>query len=235
MQTLGLLGGMAWPSTVTYYRRINEGVAKALGGANSASLLLWSANFADIEALQHAGDWSTLGQRLADAARGLADAGAERLVLCTNTMHAVAPAIEAAAPQAPLLHIADATAAAVRADGRRHVALLGTRFTMEQAFLRERLEAGGLSVQVPHQADRDHVHRIIYDELIQGRVTPRSRAAFAVILEELADRGAEAAILGCTELGLLGYDGPLPTYDTARIHAGAAVVAALGDSASSVL
>lgn len=230
MRTLGLLGGMSWESTLPYYRIVNERVRQVRGGLHSAPLLLHSMDFARIEALQRADDWDAAGALLADAGRGLRRAGAEALVLCTNTMHRVAPAIEAGVG-IPLLHIADATARRIRQAGLRTVALLGTRFTMEQAFYRERIEAAGLQVRVPDAAQRARVHRVIYEELCLGRVLDASRADYRAIIAALVADGAEGVILGCTEIGLLldATDAPVPLFDTARIHAEAAADWAMGD------
>lgn len=225
MRTIGLIGGMSWESSAHYYRLINEGVRARRGGAHSAPLLMLSVDFAAIAALQHDGNWAALAQRMADAARTLADAGAEAIVLCTNTMHKVADAIEAAQPR-PLLHIADAAGAAIVAAGHRRVGLLGTAFTMEQPFYRARLaERFGLEVIVPDDAGRAEVHRIIYDELVRGIIRPDSRARFAEVIGRLTDAGAEAIILGCTEIMLLvdQADSPVPLFDTTAIHAAAAV------------
>lgn len=223
MRTLGLLGGMSWESTVPYYRHINERVRERLGGLHSAKLVLHSIDFAVLEALQHRGDWEASGALLADAARGLRGAGAEAIVICSNTMHLVAPAIEAAA-DIPLLHIADATAQRVREAGIDRVALLGTRFTMEQPFYRERLEAAGVAVATPDAPQREMIHRVIYDELCAGRIVDESRAAYRDVMADLAGRGAQGVILGCTEIGLLvgADDAEVPLFDTARIHAEAA-------------
>ncbi len=223
MKTLGLIGGMSWESTLPYYRIVNERVRERLGGLHSAKLVLHSVNFAEIEALQHAGDWDAAGAQLADAARGLRLAGAEAMVVCTNTMHLVAPAIEAAV-DIPLLHIADATAQRIRAAGLARVALLGTRFTMEQAFYRERIEAAGIAVLTPDAAQRERVHQTIYDELCLGRIVDASRDAYRAIMAGLVARGAQGVILGCTEIGLLvgANDAEVPLFDTARIHAEAA-------------
>jgi aspartate racemase len=223
MRTLGLLGGMSWESTIPYYRSINERVRERLGGLHSAKLLLHSVDFAEIEALQRRGDWEAAGVLLACAAQGLRTAGADAIVVCTNTMHVVAPAIEAAA-DIPLLHIADATAQHIRAAGLDRVALLGTRFTMEMAFYRERIEAAGITVAVPDAAQRDIVHRVIYDELCLGRVLDDSREAYQRIIASLVADGAQGAILGCTEIGLLigEADADVPLFDTTRIHATAA-------------
>lgn len=225
MRTIGLIGGMSWESSAHYYRLINEGVRARRGGAHSAPLLMLSVDFAAIAALQHDGNWAALAQRMADAARTLADAGAEAIVLCTNTMHKVADAIEAAQPR-PLLHIADAAGAAIVAAGHRRVGLLGTAFTMEQPFYRARLaERFGLEVIVPDDAGRAEVHRIIYDELVRGIIRPESKARYAEVIGRLTDAGAEAIILGCTEIMLLvdQADSPVPLFDTTAIHAAAAV------------
>lgn len=223
MRMLGLLGGMSWESTLPYYRIVNERVRERLGGLHSARLVLHSVDFAGIEAMQHRGDWDAAGALLADAARGLRKAGAEAIVLCTNTMHRVAPAIEAGV-DIPLLHIADATAARIRAAGLARVALLGTRFTMEQAFYRERIEAAGIAVLTPQADERERVHRIIYDELCLGRILDGSREDYRGIIAGLVARGAQGVILGCTEIGLLvgAGDAEVPLFDTARIHAEAA-------------
>lgn len=220
MRTLGLIGGMSWESTIPYYRIINEHVRDKLGGLHSAKLVLQSVDFAEIEALQHAGDWLTAGALLAGAARGLRTAGAEAIVVCTNTMHLVAPAIEAAV-DIPLLHIADATAERIHAAGLACVVLLGTRFTMEQAFYRERIEATGIAVLTPDPAQRERVHRVIYDELCLGRILDASRGDYRTIMSDLVVRGAQGVILGCTEIGLLVGEGDaeVPLFDTARIHA----------------
>ena len=221
MKTLGLIGGMSWESTVPYYRIINETVRERRGGLHSARLILYSVDFHDIERLQQAGAWDEAGTILADAARALEAAGAEGLALCTNTMHKVAPAIEAAVT-IPLLHIADPTAAAVKAAGLHAVGLLGTRFTMEQDFYRGRLmEQHGLTVIIPDPADRAIVHRVIYEELCQGDLRPESRVQYRAIMQRLIEAGAEGIILGCTEIALLvgPDDAPVPLFDTTRLHA----------------
>jgi aspartate racemase len=230
MKTIGLIGGMSWESTVPYYRHINETVRARLGGLHSARAVLYSVDFHDIEQLQRAGDWDTAGQVLADAARRLQAAGAGCVVLCTNTMHKVAPAIEAACPL-PLLHIADPTALAIRAAGLRTVGLLGTRFTMEQDFYCERLrQRNGLEVLTPAPEDRAIVHRIIYEELCVGIVSHASRREYRRIIGQLAARGAQGVILGCTEIGLLvgAEDTALPLFDTTALHACSAAEWALG-------
>ncbi len=229
MKTLGLLGGMSWESTVPYYRQINETVKERLGGLHSARLLLYSADFAQIERLQHAGDWDAAGRVLGEAARGLRLAGAELLVICTNTMHKVAEQVEALSGL-PLLHIADPTGAAIRAAGLQRVALLGTRFTMEQDFYRRRLsERHGLEVLVPDADDRERVHRVIYEELCLGAIRDQSRQAYRAIIAGLVARGAQGVILGCTEIGLLIGPGDVevPVFDTAALHARAAALAAI--------
>lgn len=236
MKTIGLLGGMSWESTVPYYRHINETIRARLGGLHSARAVLVSVDFHDIEQLQRAGDWDAAGVLLAGAARQLQAAGADCIVLCTNTMHKVAPAI-AAACRLPLLHIADATAQAVRAAGLQTVGLLGTRFTIEQDFYRERLEQRyGLTVLVPDVEDRAIVHRIIYEELCVGVVSEASRAEYRRIIGRLAARGAGGVILGCTEIGLLvgEADTELPLFDTTRLHACGAAEWALGGPAPRV-
>ncbi len=225
MRTLGLLGGMSWESSAHYYRILNEEVRRRLGGSHSAACLLLSVDFAEIAALQHAGDWTTLGQRLQDHARQLAAGGAEALVLCTNTMHCLATELETAT-SLPLLHIADPTGAAIRAQGLETIGLLGTAFTMEQAFYRERLtERFGLEVRVPELAGRQTVHRIIYEELVRGEVRAESREAYRAVIGELVAQGAEGIVLGCTEIMLLvdQSDSAVPLFDTTRLHALAAV------------
>ncbi|MEE3116819.1 MAG: aspartate/glutamate racemase family protein [Pseudomonadota bacterium] len=231
MKTIGLLGGMSWESTQSYYRLINEGVKARLGGLHSARLILYSVDFAEIEVLQQQGDWEAAGRLLASAAEAMQAAGADFLLIGTNTMHKVAPQIDDAI-DIPLLHIADATAQALRHEGMHSVGLLGTRFTMEQAFYRERLERAGIRVLVPDQEERDEIHRIIYEELCQGDIRPDSRAVFQAVVDSLATRGAQAALLGCTEIGLLlkQSDTPVALFDTTEIHANAAVAAALGDT-----
>ncbi|WCE08492.1 aspartate/glutamate racemase family protein [Pseudomonas sp. JBR1] len=225
MRTLGLLGGMSWESSAHYYRILNEEVRRRLGGSHSAACLLLSVDFAEIAALQHAGDWTKLGQRLQDHARQLAAGGAEALVLCTNTMHCLATELETATAL-PLLHIADPTGAAIRAQGLETIGLLGTAFTMEQAFYRERLtERFGLEVRVPELAGRQTVHRIIYEELVRGEVRAESREAYRAVIGELVAQGAEGIVLGCTEIMLLvdQGDSAVPLFDTTRLHALAAV------------
>jgi aspartate racemase len=229
MRLLGVLGGMSWTSTAEYYRLLNHGVATRLGGLHSARLLLHSVDFAPVAAMQHEGDWAGTATVLVEAAQGLERAGADGLLVATNTMHKVAGEIEAATG-IPLLHIADATAARLVADGRRTVGLLATAFTMEQAFYTGRLREHGLEVLVPPEADRAEVHRIIYDELCHDVVRDESRERFREVMGRLAGRGAEAVILGCTEITLLvdAGDSSVPLYDTTTIHAEAAVGWMLG-------
>jgi aspartate racemase len=228
MKTIGLIGGMSWESTQTYYRLINQKVREQLGGLHSAKLVLYSVDFSEIEALQHQGDWEGAARILVAAAQSVQSAGADFLVICTNTMHKVAPQIEQATA-IPLLHIADATAGALLNDGVTSVGLLGTQFTMEQGFYRERLEQKGITVIIPDDSERAVVHRIIYDELCQGVVNPESKAAYLDVVASLAARGAQAVILGCTEIGLLiqSCDTPVALYDTTDIHANQAVALAL--------
>lgn len=229
MLTIGLIGGMSWESSAEYYRLLNQGVRDRLGPSASARCLLWSFDLAEIERLQHAGEWEALAKLMADAACRLAGAGAELLLLCTNTMHRVAPAIEAACP-VPLLHIADQAAERAKAAGLRRVGLLGTAFTMEQAFYRDRLvERHGLEVLVPDAAGRAAVHRIIYEELVAGRIEAASRRLYREIIGRLVTLGAEAIVLGCTEIGLLvqAEDSPVPLLDTTALHVAAALELAL--------
>jgi aspartate racemase len=228
-KVIGLIGGMSWESSAEYYRIINEKVRGRLGPLNSARCLMWSFDFAEIEALQHAGRWDEAGALLADAARRLERGGADFLILCTNTMHRLADTLQAAV-SIPLLHIADPTAERIKRAGLRRVGLLGTAFTMEQDFYKGRLSVRhGLEVLVPQAADRQTVHRIIYDELVQGQVKEASRAAYRGIIAKLVAEGAEAIILGCTEIMLLvrTEDSAVPLFDTTAIHADAAVEAAL--------
>jgi aspartate racemase len=225
MKTIGLIGGMSWESTAEYYKIINEAVRDRLGGLHSARCLLYSVDFAEIEEMQHKGEWAAAGQALAAAGQSLERGGADCLVLCTNTMHKVAADIQSGV-HIPLLHIADATAGRVQANNLRRVGLLGTRFTMEEDFYRGRLEQRfGLDVRVPGPQARALVHRVIYDELCLGVVQAASREAYREIIARLAEDGAEGVILGCTEIGLLvsPADSPLPLFDTTRIHAEAAV------------
>ena len=231
MKTIGLLGGMSWESTVTYYQIINETVKEALGGLHSARILLHSVDFAEIEACQAQGDWDRSAAILGEAARGLAAAGADFLVICTNTMHKVAPQVEKAAG-IPLLHIAEATAAELKRRGISTAALLGTKYTMTQPFYREKLTEAGIRVLVPEGDDIALVNHVIYDELCLGICSDASRQAYLRIIDALADRGAQGVILGCTEIGLLlsQKDTALPVLDTTRIHARQAALTALAES-----
>ncbi|MBP2582395.1 aspartate racemase [Streptomyces sp. PvR006] len=228
VKTIGLIGGMSWESTAEYYRLLNEFTRDRLGGLHSARCVLYSVDFAEIEQLQVQNRWTEAGEILAAAAQALEAAGAEMILICTNTMHKVADQVGAAV-SVPLLHLADATAEAVRASGLRRVGLLGTAFTMEQDFYRGRLEAGGLDVQVPDADGRALVHQVIYDELCLGIVREESRAAYQKVITDLVAAGAEGIILGCTEIELLigAEDSPVPVFPTARLHAKAAVDAAL--------
>lgn len=221
MKTIGLIGGMSWESTIPYYRQINQRIKQRLGGLHSAKIILYSVDFAEIEQLQRSGDWDKAGELLADAALKLQAAGADCLVLCTNTMHKVAASLEAAVT-IPLLHIADATAEAIKAAGLHKVALLGTRFTMEQDFYKKRLtESYGLEVLVPDEEGRTLVHQVIYQELCLGVVNQDSRLQYQQIMADLVTQGAEAIILGCTEIGLLisSEDCTVPLFDTTALHA----------------
>ncbi len=225
MKTIGLIGGMSWESTLEYYRLLNEGVKARLGGFHSAKCLLYSVDFAEIEALQQVEDWPRMAQVLADVARRLEGGGADFLILCTNTMHRVANEIQAAVA-IPLLHIADATAEAVRTAGIQRVGLLGTRFTMEQDFYVGRLkQRHGLDVLVPAAAERELIHRVIFDELCLGKIEPTSRNRYREIMARLVENGAQGIILGCTEIGLLvgAEDSAVPLFDTTRLHAEAAL------------
>ncbi|HYN43012.1 MAG TPA: aspartate/glutamate racemase family protein [Thermoanaerobaculia bacterium] len=233
MKMIGLIGGMSWESTVPYYREINELVRLRLGGLHSARVALYSVDFADIEPLQRTDRWDEAGEALARAGMAVEAAGADFLVLCTNTMHKVAPAIEAAV-SIPLLHIADPTAEAVKRAGIRAIGLLGTRFTMEQDFYRERLESRhGLEVLVPEPEGREVVHRVIYEELCRGVVTEESRARYREVIDGLVRKGVAGVILGCTEIAMLvsSSDSPVPVFDTTRLHAAAAVDLALAQGA----
>ena len=229
MKTLGLIGGMSWESTMPYYRFINEAIKARLGGLHSARLVLYSVDFDEIAQLQHAGDWDAAGRVLADAAQRLEAAGANALVICTNTMHKVAPAIEAAV-RIPILHVVDAVAEQIRAAGLHKVGLLGTRFTMEQPFYAQHLQQHGLEVLTPDQPDRDLVHRVVYEELCLGKVVDDSRTAYRRIMASLVAQGAQAIILGCTEIAMLvgPQDATVPLFDTTIIHARKAAEWALG-------
>jgi aspartate racemase len=229
MLTIGLIGGMSWESSAQYYRIINESVRRRLGGVHSARSLMLSVDFGEIEKLQHAGDWSRLTTQMIDAAQRLERGGADFFLLCTNTMHRLAEPVTASV-SIPLLHIADPTAQQIQAEGFRRVGLLGTAFTMEQGFYKDRLRHRfGLDVLVPVEEDRRRIHAVIYQELIAGIVAPASRSAYREIMARLIDRGAEAIILGCTEIMLLvgAGDSAVPLFDTTSIHAEAAVARAV--------
>jgi aspartate racemase len=228
MRTIGLIGGMSWESTAVYYRLANELVRERLGGLHSARIVMTSVDFADIEELQVSGQWERAGTVLAGEAARLEAAGADLLVLCTNTMHKVAGAIEAAV-SVPFLHLGDTTAEAVKGAGLGTVGLLGTGFTMSQPFYRERLESHGLRVLVPDETDQALVHRVIYDELCRGVVREESRRAYVAVMERLVERGAAGIILGCTEIELLVRDDDVavPVFPTTRLHVVAAVDAIL--------
>ncbi|MFS0772128.1 aspartate/glutamate racemase family protein [Sphingomonas sp. 1P08PE] len=224
MRTIGIIGGMSWESSLEYYRILNREVRSRLGGHHSARVLMLSVDFAPIVALQHEGDWTALGDEMAAAAQALERGGAGCVLIATNTMHLLADRV-AAAVAIPLLHIGDAAGRAVAAAGHRRVGLLGTAFTMEQPFYADRLARHGLDVLIPDADDRATVHRIIYDELVGGRIEPSSRQAYRAVIARLVDRGAEAIVLGCTEIMLLvdDTDSAVPLFDTTRLHALAAI------------
>jgi aspartate racemase len=229
VRTIGLIGGMSWESTAAYYRLINEGVRDRLGPLASAQCVLWSFDFADIAALQRADEWEVLTDRLTDAARKLEVAGADLLLICTNTMHKMAPAVQAAV-HVPLIHIANPTAEAIKAAGITRVGLLGTAFTMEHDFYKDKLARDhGLRVLVPDADDRAAVHRIIFDELVAGKVFEESRETYRCVIRRLVADGAQGVILGCTEIMLLigSHDSHVPLFDTTALHAEAAVAMAL--------
>ncbi len=231
MKTIGLLGGMSWESSLEYYRLINQGVKARLGALHSARIVLVSVDFAEVEAMQSAGRWDDATRFMIAAARQVERGGADCLVICTNTMHRMAAEVQDSIG-IPLLHIADATAFAVRVAGIERVGLLGTRFTMEQDFYRGRLQGlHGLQVLIPDQEARQMVNRVIYEELVQGRIVPASREAYRAVIADLVRAGAGGIILGCTEIGLLvgAGDSPVPLYDTTVLHAAAAVDWALSD------
>lgn len=231
MRTIGLIGGMSWESSAEYYRILNQGIRDRLGPTASAQCLLWSFNFAEIEDLQHRGDWAGLTARMVDAARRLEVAGADVLLICTNTMHRMADDVQAAV-NVPLLHIADPTAERIKAAGFKTVGLIGTAFTMEHAFYKGRLaDRHGLDVIVPDRQDRATIHRIIYDELVAGKISPASRNTCRAVITRMVENGAEAVILGCTEIMLLvrPEDSPVPIFDTTALHATAAIEMALAD------
>ena len=229
MKTIGLIGGMSWESTVEYYRLLNKTVHERLGGFHSAKCVLVSVDFSEIETLQNENRWDEASQILAGAARQLESAGAEVILLCTNTMHKCAPAIESAT-SLPFIHIADAAATAIKAQNLTKIGLLGTRFTMVDSFIKDRLaDSFGLSVLIPNQNEIEIIHKVIYEELVQGIILDTSRQAYLQIINQLVARGAQGIILGCTEIGLLirQSDSPVPVFDTTRIHALSAVEFAL--------
>jgi aspartate racemase len=229
MKTIGMIGGMSWESSIEYYRIINEKVKEKLGGLHSAKSVMYSVDFAEIEALQHAGRWEEATQDMIEAARHVEAGGADFLIICTNTMHKMADEVEAAIGL-PLLHIADATAEVIKAQGLTRIGLLGTKFTMEEDFYRGRLvEKHGLDVLIPDAEDREIIHRVIYDELVLGEIKSESREQYKQIIEKLIAAGAQGIILGCTEIGLLvkDEDSRVPLFDTTYIHAVSAVEMAL--------
>ena len=229
MKTIGLIGGMSWESSIEYYRIINEMTKTKLGGLHSGKSIMVSVDFAEIEILQHQGRWAEAAEILMEAAKDLENGGANFIVLCTNTMHKVADELEASV-KIPLLHIADATAQRVKDSGIQKIGLLGTRFTMEEEFYKGRLsQKYGLNVSIPNAEEREIVHRVIYEELVLGKIIPRSKEQYMGIMERMVDQGAEGIILGCTEIGLLIHqeDSQVPLFDTTRIHAEAAVDFAL--------
>ena len=229
MKTIGMIGGMSWESTLEYYRIVNQEVKARLGGLHSAKCLLYSVDFEEIERLQHENQWEEAGNVLGRAAQGLEKGGADFILICTNTMHKVAEAVEAGV-SIPLLHLADATAEKIKEDGLKKIALLGTRFTMEEDFYKGRLvDNFGLDVMIPNESEMDVVHRVIYDELCLGQINSNSRKKYLDVIDRLKDEGAEGVILGCTEIGLLvkQEDTDIPLFDTTEIHARAAVEFAL--------
>ena len=231
MKTIGLIGGMSWESSAEYYRLINETVKAKLGGIHSAKSVMYSVDFAEVEVLQREGQWPAAARMMIDAAKSVEHGGADFIVLCTNTMHKAADAIEANI-KVPCLHIADATAQQIKAAGLKRVGLLGTRFTMEEDFYTGRLiQKYGLDVIIPNAGEREVVHRVIYDELVVGEIRPDSKERYIDIIQRLVENGAEGIILGCTEIGLLVHDGDsrVPLFDTTRIHAVAAVEYALAE------
>jgi len=237
MKTLGMLGGMSWESTQAYYQLINRGINRELGGLHSAKIILNSVDFEAIEKLQHGGDWERMGILLSDAAYSVEKAGAEGLIICTNTMHRLVPEISQNIT-IPILHIADATAQRLVADGMERVGLLGTAFTMEQDFYKGRLtDKFGLEVLIPNEVQIQKIHSVIYDELCLGITKEASRDYYSEVIRRLAEQGAQAVILGCTEIGLLvsQAESVLPVYDTTRIHAEAAVDWMLKDDSNNMI
>ncbi|ALS96928.1 aspartate/glutamate racemase family protein [Lacimicrobium alkaliphilum] len=231
MKTIGLLGGMSWESSLGYYQKINQGIRQHLGGLHSAQIAMYSVDFAPIERLQHQGDWQGAAELLIQGARAVEAAGADFLLICTNTMHKVAPEIEASI-SIPLLHIVDALAAHLQSQNISTVGLLGTRFTMQDSFFRQRLQQQfGIQVLVPSEPDMEIVHRVIYEELCQGRIDEQSREKYLSIINQLSGQGAQGMVLGCTEIGLLlqQHHCAVPLFDTLDIHVDAAVQKALID------
>lgn len=228
MKTIGLLGGMSWESTVTYYQIINEMIKERLGGLNSAKVLLYSVNFQEIEECQSKEDWGKSAEILASAAKSLELAGADFIVICTNTMHKVAPEIQEQI-RIPILHIAEATARELIQSNIKKVALLGTKYTMKQDFYKQKLLSAGIEVCIPSENDMDRINQVIYEELCRGIINEKSRNDFRVIIKKISDQGAQGVILGCTEIGLLikQEDSPVPVFDTAQIHAKTAALASL--------
>jgi aspartate racemase len=230
MKTIGLLGGMSWESTREYYRMLNEGVRESLGGLHSAKLLMHSFDFAEIAALQHSGRWKDLEKMLADAAKNIEQGGADAIIICTNLMHKLAYAVEGNV-SIPLLHIADAIAESIKADGFDTVGLLGARYTMQEPFYAERLKQHGINTIIPDDAGCEVVHRMIYDELCRGKFTPESKKNLRSIIDGLHQRGAGGVILGCTELPILlsPSESAIPLYDSMELHAQAALTFSLSD------
>lgn len=230
MKTIGFLGGMSWESSLEYYQIVNEEVKRQLGGLHSAKCLLYSVDFAEIEEYQHQGEWQKATKAMINAAQSLEKGGADFLVICTNTMHKMADEIQTSI-QIPILHIVDATAQAILAQGIHRIGLLGTRFTMEEDFYVTRLQAHGLQVDIPEKQEREIINRIIYQELVLGKILPTSREAYKAIIERLQKDGARGVVLGCTEIGMLVKQAEytLPVFDTTQIHALAAVEVALGN------
>jgi aspartate racemase len=229
MKIIGLIGGMSWESSIEYYRIINEATKAKLGGLHSAKSMMYSVDFAEVEILQHQGKWAEAAEMLIGAAKNLQNGGADFIVLCTNTMHKVAEEIQANI-SIPFLHIADATAQRVKDSGIQNIGLLGTRFTMEEEFYKGRLvQKYGLNVRVPNAQEREIIHRVIYSELVLGKIEQHSKEEYRSIIEQMVNQGAEGIILGCTEIGLLIHqeDSRVPLFDTTRIHAEAAVEYAL--------
>ena len=228
MKTIGLIGGMSWESSASYYRMLNEQVKQRLGGLHSAECLMYSVDFEEIERFQSQGKWQEAGERLADVARSLEKGGAELIVLCTNTMHKVVSSIEEAIT-IPVVHIADATAKEIHANHLHTVGFLGTKYTMEQDFYKERIADSGIKVLIPEAAERDMINQVVFDELCLGEILDSSKVEFQKVIQKLIDRGAEGIILGCTEIGLLiqQNDAEIPLFDTAKIHVEAAVKEAL--------